>query len=766
MPPEKLILTDSASGIVNLVGTDAQGNSGDININAGSFNLENGAEVTASTLGKGNAGNVRVTAKNAISVSDAYIFSTLAAGGVGKGGNIEINGATLSLQNGAQLLTAVREAFENQPAGKGDAGNVNVNISGVVDVSGSRGMFPTTISTEVQTGTEGNGGDININAGSFNLGDEAEIVSSTSGKGNAGNVTLSAKDTVSFTGGNIFSTVDARGVGKGGNININAANLSIRDGSQLLTGTSGASDSQMISKSDAGNVNINSGLVDIIGVKNRFPSGIRSRVGIGTEGNGGNITVNASSFNLGDGAEIITSTSGKGNAGNVTLTAKTEVLLSGSSTINTDVRPSAIGNGADINIQAQNVYFTNDAKVDTNSFGQGNSGNIQIKADDSIFIFSGARLSSSTFGQGKAGNVDLEVGNLAHFDGFGNNGGSSSIFSLAGPLVMPTQEFAIERTGGDVSIKAGSVRISNGAVVSTSAFGPGKAGNISIDSSEFLAISGKNGDFESGLYVNSESLSGISGNVTVNSPRITLDNQGILNAESTSGNGGNINLISNLLLMRRQAQIFTNAGTAQQSGNGGNIDINSTFVTAIPGENSDITTNSFAGKGGRIDVTAQGIFGLEIRDRLTPFSDITAFSELSPTLNGEITLNTPNVDPSQGTIELPQTIIDPDALIAQNPCLQRGGSEFIVTGKGGIPLSPNQVQLNAVEVDLIEPAPLTTQTQPTLNFNHQSNPNLSKIVPAQGWVVEGNEVILTADAVNGTTVQPKKDHRFSDCRAK
>ena len=331
-------ITDFASGIVNLVGTDAQGNGGDININAGSFNLENGAEVTSSTFGKGNAGNVRITAKNAISVSDAYIFSTLAAGGVGKGGNIEINGATLSLQNGAQLLTAVREAFDNQPAGKGDAGNVNVNIAGAVDVSGKRDMFYTTISTEVQTGTEGNGGDININSGSFNLGDGAEIASSTSGKGNAGNVTLTAKDTVSFTGGNIFSTVGAGGVGKGGNININAANLSIRDGSQLLTSTSGASDSQMVDKSDAGNVNINvSGLVDIIGVENRFPSGIRSGVGTEAEGNGGNITVNAGHFNLRDGAQLITSTSGKGNAGNVTLTAKNEVLLSGDSRINSDV---------------------------------------------------------------------------------------------------------------------------------------------------------------------------------------------------------------------------------------------------------------------------------------------------------------------------------------------------------------------------------------------------------------------------------------------
>lgn len=82
---------------------------------------------------------------------------------------------------------------------------------------------------------------------------------------------------------------------------------------------------------------------------------------------------------------------------------------------------------------------------------------------------------------------------------------------------------------------------------------------------------GRSSDTSSGLYVNSVSPTGKAGGVTVNSPRITLDNQGQLNAESASGNGGNINLTSNLLLLRRGSQISTNAGTIQQGGDGATL---------------------------------------------------------------------------------------------------------------------------------------------------------------------------------------------------
>ena len=65
---------------------------------------------------------------------------------------------------------------------------------------------------------------------------------------------------------------------------------------------------------------------------------------------------------------------------------------------------------------------------------------------------------------------------------------------------------------------------------------------------------------------------------------------------------------------------------------GGNIDINTQFLIAAPNTNSDIIANAASGRGGAINITASGIFGLTVRDQLTFDNDITAFSELEPAL--------------------------------------------------------------------------------------------------------------------------------------
>jgi hypothetical protein len=83
---------------------------------------------------------------------NAFIFSSVEAGGVGKGGNIDINAATLSLIDGAQLIAATRGASNTQPAGRGDAGNVNVNVTGAVDITGEKNGFLVGFSARWEQG--------------------------------------------------------------------------------------------------------------------------------------------------------------------------------------------------------------------------------------------------------------------------------------------------------------------------------------------------------------------------------------------------------------------------------------------------------------------------------------------------------------------------------------------------------------------------------------------------------------------------------------
>ena len=648
--------------ILSTVGAGGEGQGGNIDINAARLSLTDGAQLETSTYGIGNAGNVKVKATDAVSLVGANILSTVEAGGEGQGGNIDINAATLTLRDGAQMQTIIREASDTQPAGKGDAGNINIKVTGAVDIAGERDTFPSGLFSELQTGTQGHGGNITLDAGSFNLEEGAQLGASTYGNGNAGNVTVTAKDAIFMTGGqtSILSAVEAGGVGKGGNININAATLTLRDGAQLITITREASDTQPAGEGDAGNINVKvTGAVDISGERDTFPSGLFSELQTGTQGHGGNITLDAGSFNLEEGAQLGASTYGNGNAGNVTVTAKDAIFMTdGQTSILSAVEAGGVGKGGNININAATLTLRDGAQLititreasDTQPAGEGDAGNINVKVTGAVDI-SGER---DTFPSGLFSEVQI-----------GTQG-----------------------NGGNIIVDAGSFNLAQGAVLSASTLGNGNAGTIEVHAAEFFTVSDLTGNFSTGLFVNSQST-GSAKDIIVNSPKITLDG-GKLNANSASGNGGNINLTSDLLLMRRGAQISTNAGTAQKGGDGGNININSKFIVALPQENSDITANAFSGAGGNVNILSQGIFGIEPRAQQTDKSDITASSDLG--VPGNLNLTDPDDSSIRNNLDdLPDNQIDTNALIA-NSCIARGTkrqeNSFKITGSGGLRNSP------------------------------------------------------------------------------
>jgi filamentous hemagglutinin family protein len=766
------ILVGFISGIGNTVRSGSKGNGGNITIDTGSFKLQDDAQLATLIGGQGNAGDVTVIAKNAVSLAgNADILSTVEAGGVGKGGNININSATLSLQDGSQLVTITRGAFANQPAGRGDAGNVNVKVTGEVNIAGEKNGFVSGIFSSVDTGTVGNGGNITIDADSFSLRDGTQLASSTLGQGNAGNVTVIAKNAVSLADANIFSTVEAGGVGKGGNIDINAATLSLQDGSQLQTLISSPSNTQPAGKGDAGNVNVTvTGEVNIAGVKNGVPSAIFSYVDTGAVGNGGNITIDAGSLNLRDGTRFIASTYGQGNAGNVTVRTKDEVFLVDSAILSA-VEAGGVGKGGNIDINAASLSLQDGAQLltisrgafDNQSAGRGDAGNVNVKVTGEVDIAgvkngssSGIRSLVRTGAVGNGGNITIDAGSLNLRDGavltastFGQGNGGNVIVraknavSLADSAILSRVGSGGVGNGGDIDINAASLSLQDGAQFIASTFGQGNAGNIRINAKDAVTIFGSSQEtgFSTGLFVSSTS-SGIAGDIEVNSPKITLDNGGILNAESASANGGNININSDVLLLRRGSQISTTAGTAQSGGDGGNINLNTKFIVAVPKENSDILANAFTGKGGNVNIQTQGIFGIEPRPKPTDQSDITASSELG--VQGQVSIQKPDVDPSRGLIQLPGGFKDKSDQIDQ--LCGRGKKplgRFVVVGKNGsIPSNPVVNPMQG-EVDLTPLASLDES-----NSNNRVNQVPDRLMvqnPSPNRIVEAQAIVRGAD---------------------
>nr|MCU0535061.1 S-layer family protein [Hydrococcus sp. Prado102] len=288
----------------------------------------------------------------------------------------------------------------------------------------------------------------------------------------------------------------------------------------------------------------------------------------------------------------------------------------------------------------------------------------------------------------------------------------------------------------------------------------GDGGNIEIISKRLTIAD------EAQISVNEEGI-GKAGNINLTSDFLTLDSQGQITASTQSGDGGNINLnANNLLQLRRESDIRTDAGVAGAGGDGGNINILARFIIATPSENSDITANAFEGKGGNINITTDGIFGIEFRQQPTLQSDITASSRFG--LNGTVFINILEVNPVYSLAKLPSATVDRASLIAQNVCAIRdnrvaGGSSFVIAGKGGLPNNPNEPLSNLTGiVEWANPDENESSTDVGAQGSRTEQESSHVIQEAQGWIQNPDGTIaLVAQAPTVTPQSP--NFKSPDC---
>lgn len=164
------------------------------------------------------------------------------------------------------------------------------------------------------------------------------------------------------------------------------------------------------------------------------------------------------------------------------------------------------------------------------------------------------------------------------------------------------------------------------------------------------------------------------GNLEIAANRIKLNNFGGITAQTFEGGQGNIELRSQTLVLANNGYITTTTGGR---GNGGNLKIDSDILAI---SNSAITANAFEGRGGNIQIDTQGLF-------FSPDSTISASSQLG--INGTVQINRLDTEPSRAAIAppaIPQTPVVTSVCQGQS---STGASQFVITGTGGIPSSPN-----------------------------------------------------------------------------
>jgi filamentous hemagglutinin family protein len=646
------------------------------------------------------------------------------------GTNADIKIGSITNQGGVVFLTN-----QYQP-------NINRQISHNINVN--------SIETGVPTGAfGGNGGSVYIDAKNniivghhANLNDNDAINADgsygfVSSDGLGGNIVLLSEANIDIQG-SISSQSDSQNQGTGGKIRILADSLSLSNKAELSTKT--------LEVGNAGDIIIHAR--DSVSLKEQ--SSIISEVGNNATANAGNIEITTDSLEvIGtndtdklalDGTVIESRTRGTGNAGNITINANSVSIENGAS-LNSGVENTGMGTGGNIKITTDSLSL-NKASLFADTLREGDSGDITINATESVSIDKsnvltsvGTRENGVFAGKGQGGNIDITTPEL----------------SLTNQAQISASNIAGTGNGGDINLTTRSLSLDNAQIVASTA-GIGNAGNIKVENANAVALTNNSSISTSDVNKRED---GQGGNVEINTDSLTLD-RGTISATTDSTEGGDIILnVKDLLLLRNGSQITAKAA---ERGSGGNITINAGTIFAIPQQDNDIIANAELGNGGNIKISTQGLFNLEERKAVenNGTNDIDASSDFG--VDGEVTIDSPNVDPSRRLVRLPNLTIVPEVLQGCRATTQQTASRFINTGRGGFPPGIEESNNNTVWEDLRTPTLNADRPSETETVDESNSTSPVAIVEAQGLIIGSNgEIILSA--------QPSKVTPYSNLTA-
>jgi filamentous hemagglutinin family protein len=522
----KLSLSNGGSISSGISGKKAVGNGGEIDIYAREIDLQNQSFISTSNGGgKGDAGNIDLKTTGDISVfgsipgstglmtqNSNLSFISSNTKGQGKAGNITIDtqdrGKLLldrgfissqidqkAVGNGGDIKISAREIdFRNRSiissdnrGGKGDAGNIDIKTIGDISTSGS-----TPESTAPITPTS----------------DLSFISSTTSGQGNAGKITIDTQDRgkLSLDRGNIFSLIDKKAVGNGGDVTISAREIDFRNRSNISSDNLGG-------KGDAGNIDIKT--IGNISISGSTPESTAP------------ITPTS------DRSFISSSTTGQGNAGKITIDTQNrgKLSLSNGSFISNEISKLAVGNNPGISISARELDLRNQSFINSTNFGGiGDVGNIKIDTTGAVEIINASRISSANFGQGKTGDISLASDRITLNDG---NIESQSRGATGGNIQLTTKDRLLLRNSSNIATNSESTDKN------------GNGGNITINSPLIIALPGNNniaadavGGNGGRLDITSQGLFGIKYRPKGQESLFTND----ITSSSTFGQSGTVNI--------------------------------------------------------------------------------------------------------------------------------------------------------------------------------------------------------------------------------
>jgi filamentous hemagglutinin family protein len=396
-------------------------------------------------------------------------------------------------------------------------------------------------------------------------------------------------------------------------------------------------------------------------------------------GNAGNITIDTGRLLMENGTALASATFGTGNAGNITLRVRDFDQVG--SVINSGTLTGSKGAGGNISFEGERLTVRDNAALISITRDRGSSGNINIKASESVEVLrtpagspGPTLMASSAVGvDGEAGDINIDTKRLIISEGGGiglssgsivNNqplnttggrGGnltvraseSVTIEGISGVLTNGSRNPSFIAADANAANRGGSMNISTpvltlrgGGVISTASLGKGDAGSITINAGRVEVIgNGGQGDFNSQIQTSvgiasrlrNPNATANGGSLNLNVGQLILRNGGTLNLQALgSARAGNINVKADSISLDNQSSI--DGRTA--SGAGANINLEARDIQLR--RESRITTDASLSDGGNINIKSEILVTLPNEN-----SDITANARSAQ--GGVVNINVPNV---------------------------------------------------------------------------------------------------------------------------
>ena len=342
---------------------------------------------------------------------------------------------------------------------------------------------------------------------------------------------------------------------------------------------------------------------------------------------GGSINLQGRNIQILSGSGVTSDTFGSIDGQQITVNASELLEIRGSDPSLENIDPFVAGFG---------VFVPLSSRITSNSFGQGSGSDIKINTQN-LLILNGGEIELQTIENpeqlnlqsGRGGNLKIQSESISlqgvrPLIGFDRAQIQQTLAFLGLPI---TVDRAIELNlgstistasisnadSGNIDLVTEGLNIKDGSIISSSPFRTGRGGNINIQATNLLNITGTTPrtNSQSSIIASNTFQRGNGGNIAITAERLTIQNGGQISADtSNQGTAGNITIEASTIEISgtgKNSLVFSELDAETTgAGNAGNIILNVQTLKIFDQGQINVRGTS-SGISGNLDITANSI---------------------------------------------------------------------------------------------------------------------------------------------------------------